>query len=154
LVTNGETAAGHLEPRLVPVYALTRGRTRSGGHDLPWEAMVSSTDAGVDALPELRFEQARIVELCRRPVSVAEVAVELHVPLGVARVLVSDLNSGGMLAVHRADVDADGRPSTEVLERLLAGLRASTNGTNGPSSSGGPNSATGSNDTSDSNGPT
>jgi hypothetical protein len=133
-VNNGGGSAGQdhrdaleaLEPRLVPVYALTRGRTRSIGEDLPWEAMVSTTDAGVDALPGLRFEQARIVALCRDPVSVAEVAVELHVPLGVARVLVSDLNTGGMLSVHRTVVDADGRPSTDVLERLLAGLRAHT----------------------------
>jgi len=122
-----EGVAGEgLDPRLVPVYALTRGRTRSVGQDLPWEAMVSSTDTGLETLPRLRFEQARIVELCRRPVSVAEVAVELQVPLGVARVLVSDLNTGGMLTVHRAAVDTSGRPSTEILERLLAGLRAHT----------------------------
>jgi hypothetical protein len=113
-----------IDPRLVPVYALTRGRTRSLGEDLPWETLVTSTGAGLSSLPRLRFEQSRIVDFCRQPVSLAEVAVQLKVPLGVARVLVSDLNNGGMLEVHRPRLTSDGRPSTEVLERLLAGLKA------------------------------
>jgi hypothetical protein len=125
-VKSGGAPGEGLDPRLVPVYALTRGRTRSVGQELPWEAMVTTTDTGLESLPRLRFEHARIVELCRRPVSVAEVAAELHVPLGVARVLVSDLNTGGMLMVHRTAIDPSGRPSTEILERLLAGLRAHT----------------------------
>jgi hypothetical protein len=113
-----------IDPRLVPVYALTRGRTRSVGQDLPWETLVTSTGAGLSSLPRLRFEQSLIVDFCREPVSLAEVAVQLKVPLGVARVLVSDLNTGGMLEVHRPQLTDDGRPSTEVLERLLAGLKA------------------------------
>lgn len=112
------------DPRLVPVYAITRGRTRSTGDDLPWETLVNSTKAGMSSLPRLRFEHAQIVRFCRTPVSVAEVAVELKVPLGVARVLVSDLNTDGMLTVHRPTLTDAGRPSTEILERLLAGLKA------------------------------
>ena len=118
---------GPPDPRLVPVYALTRGRTRSaGGQDLPWETLVTSTIAGLDSLPRLRFEEARIVDYCRRPVSLAEVAAQVEVPLGVARVLVSDLSTSGLLAVHRPTLNDDGRPSTAVLERLLAGLKAHT----------------------------
>jgi Protein of unknown function (DUF742) len=117
---------GDDEPRVVPVYALTGGRTRSLGQDLQLETLVTTTSDGLAALPRLRFEQARIVELCQRPVSVAEVAAELRVPLGVARVLVSDLHANRMLAVHRPSVTPDGRPRTEVLERLLSGLRTRT----------------------------
>jgi hypothetical protein len=115
-----------LDPRLVPVYAITRGRTRSVGEDLPWEAMVTTTASGLNALDRLRFEQADILELCKRPISVAEVAAHIQVPMGVARVLVSDLSSGGLLSVHRPNLDADGRPSIEVLEQLLAGLKSHT----------------------------
>jgi hypothetical protein len=116
---------GPPDPRLVPVYALTRGRTRSAsGQDLPWETLVTSTITGLDSLPRLRFEEADIVDFCRRPVSLAEVAAQLQVPLGVARVLVSDLSTTGLLAVHRPALNEDGRPSTAVLERLLAGLKA------------------------------
>ena len=66
------------------------------GLDLNIETLVSTTQEGMMSLAHLRFEQARIVELCRRPVSVAEVAAELAVPLGVARVLVSDLHAEHM----------------------------------------------------------
>jgi hypothetical protein len=111
-------------PRVVPVYALTGGRTRSRGYDLHLETLVTTTEEGLASLSRLRFERARIVELCRRPVSVAEVAATLRIPLGVARVLVSDLHADHMLTIHRTSVTTDGRPRTEVLERLLSGLRS------------------------------
>jgi hypothetical protein len=111
------------DPRVVPVYALTRGRTRSVGRDLPWETLLTATANGINALGHLRFEQARIVSFCRRPVSVAEVAAELGVPLGVARVLVSDLYADDLLVVHVPTFTRSGRPQTEILERLLTGLR-------------------------------
>jgi hypothetical protein len=117
------SGSGGGEPRVVPVYALTGGRTRSSSEDLALETLVSSTDEGLASLPELRFEHAQIVEVCRTPVSVVEVAAALAVPLGVARVLVSDLHSVHMLAVHRPASAGGGPPSPEILERLLAGLR-------------------------------
>ncbi len=112
------------EPRVVPVYALTGGRTRSVGRDLPWETMIAATAAGVAALPRLRFERARIVALSRRPVSIAEVAALLAVPIGVARVLVSDLYAEGLLSINLPTLTNGGRPPTEILERLLTGLKA------------------------------
>ena len=112
------------DPRVVPVYALTRGRTRSTGRDLPWETLVTTTTSGAASLPKLQFEHAHIVNLCRHPVSVAEVAAELRVPLGVARVLVSDLYSDGHLVVHLPSFGKNGRPDRDTLERLLAGLKA------------------------------
>lgn len=108
---------------LVPVYALTRGRTRATGPELPWEAMISATTAGTASLPRLRFEQARIVDLCQWPVSVAEVAADLGVPLGVAQVLVSDLSVDGLVGITLPQLREDGRPAVEVLERLLTGLK-------------------------------
>ncbi len=107
--------------RIVPAYALTGGRTRSAGRDLPVETMVTTTADGIRRVVDLRFEQRDIVLLCRRPQSVAEVAARLRVPLGVARVLVSDLTAAGRLAVH---LPTDERPDRAVLERLLSGLRA------------------------------
>ena len=112
------------DPRVVPVYALTRGRTRShNGRDLPWEAIITSTNDGVRSLPRLRFEQSRIIAMCRRPVSIAEVAAELTVPVGVARVLVSDLYAEGLLVIHLPTLTNAGRPRSEILERLLTGLK-------------------------------
>jgi Protein of unknown function (DUF742) len=111
------------EPRLVPVYALTDGRTRSHTGDLPMETMITTTKVGLAALPRLQFEQAHIVDLCQWPMSVAEVAAELSVPVGVAQVLVADLSAMGLLEIHLPHVNDQGRPAVEVLERLLIGLK-------------------------------
>jgi hypothetical protein len=110
-------------PRVVPVYAITRGRTRSHGQDLALETLVTTTKHGVASRPLLRFEQVHIVDLCRTPMSVVEVAAKLRLPVGVARVLVSDMHAENMLSIHRPPVTPEGRPHTEVLERLLRGLR-------------------------------
>jgi len=112
------------DPRVVPVYALTGGRARSRGEDLQLETLVTATAAGLAERPRLRFERARIVEACQRPLSVVEVAAQLQIPLGVARVLVSDLHAEGLLTVRHLPTTADGRPDVDVLERLLSGLRS------------------------------
>jgi hypothetical protein len=107
--------------RLVPAYAISGGRTRSAGQDLPLDALVSTTAAGVREVVELRFEQRDVVLLCRRPQAVIEVAARLRLPLGVARVVVSDLVASGHLAAHLPDFTP---PAPELLERLLTGLRS------------------------------
>jgi hypothetical protein len=108
--------------RLVPAYTVAGGRTRSAGRDLPIETMVTTTSDGVRDVVDLQFERREIVLLCRKAQSIAEVAARVRVPLGVARVLVSDLADSGHLVAH---VPSDERPSRDVLERLLSGLRAS-----------------------------
>lgn len=108
--------------RVVPAYALTGGRTRSSGPDLAIETMVTSTPEGLRELTALRFEAREIVLLSRRPQSIAEVAARVKIPVGVARVLVSDLAGAGLLAVHHPP-EGD-RPDKAILERLLSGLRA------------------------------
>ena len=110
--------------RVVPTYALTRGRTRSVGRDLPLETLVTSTDFGVQRHSSLQTERRMILDLCAGPMSVAEIAAHLRIPVGVARVIVSDLASGGYLAVHLPQTFGDDRPDAAILERLLDGLRA------------------------------
>ncbi len=112
------------EGRVVPAYALTRGRTRSLGPDLPLETLVTATAVGLERIESLQVERRAIVELCVGPLSVAEIAAHLVVPIGVARVLVSDLASSGDLAVHLPHGGEDERPDAAILERLLDGLRA------------------------------
>jgi hypothetical protein len=110
--------------RVVPVYALTGGRTRSSrGPDMPVETLVTVTPAGGRA-GDLRLEYRATVELAARPVSIVEIGAVLGVPVGVARVLVSDLVEAGYLAVHLPPSSSGGGPTPEVLERLLEGLRA------------------------------
>jgi hypothetical protein len=109
--------------RVVPVYALTGGRTRSStGAELPVETLVTVTSAGHRA-DELHLEYRATVELAASPISVVEIGAALRVPVGVARVLVSDLVDAGYLAVHLPP-SAEGGPAPAILERLLEGLRA------------------------------
>ena len=86
--------------RITRPYALTGGRTEPHDADLPVEAIVEMTWEGHDARTELSFESRDIITLTRRPLSIAEIAVHLDVPLGVARVLVSDLAQRGHVVVH------------------------------------------------------
>lgn len=112
-------------PRLIPAYALTGGRTKpTDGQDIPWEALITATPQGALALGRLRWEAKRIVALAHQPVSVAELAAALHLPIGVCRVLVADLVADGLLRVHRLDLTTARRPSPVILERLIAGLKA------------------------------
>jgi hypothetical protein len=110
------------ELRLVRPYALTGGRTRASIGDLPIEAMVVSTPAGLDAI-EPRHEAREIVAMCHEPMSVAEVSARIGIPLGVARVLVGDLLTDGHVQVHRATL-GDARPDVRLLTRVLDGLQA------------------------------
>ena len=109
--------------RVVPAYALTRGRTRSEGGELPLETMATVTALGRERQSSMQVERRAILDQCLRPTSVVEVAAHLRVPVGVARVLVGDLASGGYLTVHLPQ-QADDRPDPAILERLLEGLRA------------------------------
>jgi hypothetical protein len=110
--------------RVVPAYALTRGRTQSIGGDLPLETLVTATEFGQQWVGSLQVERREIVERSTRPISIAELAAHLHVPLGTARVLVGDLASSGHLTIHRPHRTVDSRPDRVILERLLDGLRA------------------------------
>jgi hypothetical protein len=119
-MTDRESGGG----RVVPAYALTHGRTRSTvGGDLPLEAIVTVTDLGRQRSAALQAERRTIVQLCAGPVSVVELAAHLHVPVGVARVLVTDLASSGHLAVQVPWRDGEERPDQATLARLLDGLR-------------------------------
>ena len=104
-------------------YALTGGRTRSAV-ELPLESLVERTPAGTSALETQTLERRRILELCRGPLSIAEVSAHLGVHLGVARVLVGDMKVEGLLEVHRPRQSTGDRPDIKLLERVLDGLQA------------------------------
>jgi hypothetical protein len=81
---------------LVRAYAVTHGRTRPSQflEIVSLVVTVSSTD---DApTPEHRA----ILRLCRRPRSVAEIAAEVDLPIGAAKVLISDLVEDGSVFVR------------------------------------------------------
>ncbi|QRP44016.1 DUF742 domain-containing protein [Amycolatopsis sp. FDAARGOS 1241] len=115
------------ETSIVRPYALTGGRTRAN-YALELETLISTNDHVVaGGFPEAAAEQIEsisIMEECRSPRSVAEIAAILRVPLGVARVLISDAADAGLVTVHRTISGNDGAEAHLMLmERVLSGLR-------------------------------
>lgn len=109
--------------RVVPVFAITGGRTRSAVVELPMESLVTTTDR--TPWPGMQAEYRAILDMADQPVSLVEIGSVLQVPVGVARVLVSDLAGTGYVAVYEPEpIGDDGRPRPVLLERLLEGLRA------------------------------
>lgn len=107
--------------RSVRPYAWTRGRTWSS-HSLAVEALVQTIDLGWSANQLDVAEYRAVAALCHSPQSTAEVAALLGLPLGVARVLLSDMVDLGLLAVNQP-LAGRGVPDVEIMERVLSGLR-------------------------------
>jgi hypothetical protein len=102
-------------------YFMTGGRTRTD-RPLHMEALVQTTARGRDNQPVLQFEQRTIAALCEHPMSVAEVAARVRVPLGVAGILVSDMAGLGLLQIHDAPVSV--HDDIALIQRLIHGVRA------------------------------
>jgi uncharacterized protein DUF742 len=108
-------------PRVRP-YVLTRGRTQSS-YELRLETMVSVRADAVWEGAALGAEYQPVRALCARPRSVAEVAALLSMPIGVARVLLSDLADMGVMHIHGTERTAEGRPPVALMRRVLDGLQ-------------------------------
>ena len=123
MVSPGDEPTG----ALVRPYAVTGGRTRPKV-DIAIEALVETTVKGRtnsrDGLTQGR-EQQYIVTLCDgRLQSLAEISARMQLPLGVARVLVADMASDGMVSIYEpTSIDGNDAVGTELLERVLSGLR-------------------------------
>src|SRR5512139_2247647 len=125
---------------VVRPYAVTGGRTRHGKSDFDLIAIVVTVEDAVkeeDLIPDLGLsagaphrpgpalgpEHEKIVMLCRSPLSVAEVASEVDLPLGVVRVLLGDLLEHELILVRRPAPVAQ-FPNERVLKDVIDGLHA------------------------------
>ncbi|MFD0690687.1 DUF742 domain-containing protein [Actinomadura fibrosa] len=107
---------------LVRPYAITRGRTGPRGERLDLVTILTGTGRPVPERTRLSPEQYRMLALCRRPTTVADIASDLALPVGVIEVLADDLMDLGLLGVARpAPV---GRPDMDTLRRIRDDLRA------------------------------
>jgi hypothetical protein len=101
-------------------YTLTGGRTR-GRHDLLLETLVSVPRYDPALGEALMPESKALYERARGQLSIAELSALLSIPLGVVRVLISDLATQGAVFIHpTAHAYQHDR---NVLERILSGLR-------------------------------
>lgn len=98
-------------------FIVTGGRTRPLHDGLRIETLVVATTIALNT--QLHFEQRQIVQWCRTPISLAEIAALIGVPLGVARVLVADLYTD-----HLVELREPKQVPEHVLERIRDLVRA------------------------------
>lgn len=105
-------------------FLLTEGRVLDEEQALPMETQLVATPEALAQLeqPHLAFERRAIIETCRVPVSLAELAARLRLHLNVVRVLVGDLHTRQLLTVHVPR--AAGSSDLDILRRVIDGLRA------------------------------
>jgi hypothetical protein len=111
---------------VVRPYALTGGRTDPAGDmvlDLIAVVAASGPVPGPAELAKLAPEHRKLLGLCRTPVTVADAAADVALPLGVVRVLLADLIQQGMITVLPQQA-ARQQASTNLLKEVLDGLRS------------------------------
>lgn len=107
---------------LVRAFALTGGRARpTAAFDLL--AHVVATDRARRLARTLPPEERAILAYATAPVSVAEIASHVDLPLGVVRVLLSDLLDRQAIAIHQPE-SVSYLPTDHVLTAVIDGLRA------------------------------
>jgi hypothetical protein len=62
---------------------------------------VTATRAGTSSDLQLEPEYQEVVKRCRRPKPVADLASDLDLPLGVVRILLSDMRENGLITIRQ-----------------------------------------------------
>ncbi|GHH95001.1 hypothetical protein GCM10017779_54580 [Streptomyces capillispiralis] len=103
------------------LYTVTGGRSRADDSFDLVTLIVSESGP----VPGMQSEHVRILELCRHPTAVVEVAAELGLPITVVRILLGDLlDTGRITARHpRAAPSVASLPDSALLQEVLHGLR-------------------------------
>jgi hypothetical protein len=119
-----EAPDGEPPASLVRPYSRTGGRTRPV-HDFDLEALVVTTGPGLnpEVIQLLSPEHASVIELCQGTVSVAEIAVNMTIPIGVARVIIADMVDLGLVEVLGTSATVGDERDPTFLRRVLSGLQ-------------------------------
>ncbi|ASW55898.1 DUF742 domain-containing protein [Plantactinospora sp. KBS50] len=112
----------HAGPVVRP-YAVTRGRARPVAGSFDLISLVVATQRTPTAEVGMGPEHVAIVGLCQHPLSVAEIAAHLNLPLGTIRVLLGDLVERELVRVREPRATT-ALPDDSVFEAVINGLRA------------------------------
>ena len=107
---------------VVRPYALTQGRTRPAGESFNLVAIVMATAAAIIEPGALAPEHMSVLQLARAPTTVADIASDVDLPLGVVRIILADLRELGLVAIRAPVVMAE-RVDKHTLREVLNGLR-------------------------------
>jgi hypothetical protein len=103
---------------LVRPYTVNGGRTRPSV-ELDLLSLVVTTGRPI---PDLDPEHIKVLGLCRTPISIAEVAARMRLPVVVTKVLLADLVDFGAVGTQ-APPPLTGVADQALLEKLLDGLQ-------------------------------
>ncbi|GAA0938952.1 DUF742 domain-containing protein [Actinocorallia libanotica] len=106
---------------LVRPYTVTKGRTQPRGVRLDLVTILVVSGRGAAENVRLSSEHRRLLEICRRPTTTADLASEVDLPLRVVQVLLGDLYHHGLIEEVRQP--APTRPDAHLLMRVLDELR-------------------------------
>jgi len=106
---------------VVRPYALTQGRTRHTGASFDLVATVMATHTFADP-GSLAPEHISVLQLARVPTTVADIASDLDLPLGVVRIILADLRELGLVVISTPVVMAE-QIDKYTLREVLNGLR-------------------------------
>ena len=110
--------------RLVRPYTLTGGRTQVNGELFDLVSFVLTVvDPVVSDQSRMQPEHMLVLDLCRMPLSVVDVASRLDLPVGVVRVLLGDLLIDQLITVQEPVYQTQ-LPDVYTLEAVLDGLKA------------------------------
>ncbi len=105
-------------------YTLTGGRTRPRGETyFDLIDVVALSGVPSDGFPVFSPERSRIMSLCRNPVTVADLASAVGLPVGVVRVLLADLVHEGLVKVTRP-ASRERVTDKRLLQQVLDGLNS------------------------------
>ena len=107
---------------MVRPYALTQGRTMHTGESFDLVATVMATQAAITELGSLAPEHMSVLHLARAPTTVADIASDVDLPLGVVRIILADLRELGLVVIRTPVVMAE-RIDKHTLREVLNGLR-------------------------------
>ena len=123
MVTDASGKHREYEPaaRFVRPYTITAGRTEATVH-IPLEATLRRQQTR-GTVGHLATGAIQVLDVCDRR-SVAEVSALVSMPLGVVRVLLSDLIEQGLVQVQATITERSSKDERiELIERTLRGLR-------------------------------
>ncbi|WP_019147035.1 DUF742 domain-containing protein [Timonella senegalensis] len=129
--SEGHLDGGHYEVSTVRPYAVTGGRVRSATSNLPLETLIEVLPGAVNSSGLTPEKRSILQHAAHNYVSIAEVSALLRMPLGVVRILISDLADEGYLKVHTSTPvnvhtghGQNPAMSLSVLESVLNGISA------------------------------
>ncbi|MEV7086289.1 DUF742 domain-containing protein [Streptomyces sp. NPDC093085] len=103
------------------LYTVTGGRSRADDDTFDLVTLIVSE---CEPAAGMQSEHVRILELCRAPTAVVEIAAELRLPVTVVRILLGDLLATSRItARHPTVTRATNLPDSALLKEVLVGLR-------------------------------